>query len=211
MCLQNCPLCHHKASLFTAIKGKDYYECSNCSGIFADQKHLPDVEQEKNRYLEHNNDVSDVRYQNFVKPIVNCILKDYTPQHTGLDFGAGTGPVISKLLHDKEYKIEQYDPLFHHFPGLLHRSYHYIACCEVIEHFHKPDKEFSLLYNLLANNGKLYCMTSVFKSKIDFRTWHYKDDPTHVFFYTERTFEYICNFFKFSGLQIINNLIILSK
>jgi len=211
MVLQNCPLCHHIAKVFITIQGRAYFECEQCCAIFLNKQCLPDKQEEEDRYKQHNNDVNDLGYQNFVKPIVDSVLKDYTPLHSGLDFGAGTGPVISKLLSDNDYKMAQYDPFFHNFPDLLHKSYDYIACCEVIEHFHKPAKEFSLLCNLLANNGKLYCMTSIFNPKIDFKTWYYKDDPTHVFFYSEATFEYIRRFFNFSDLQIMKNLIILSK
>jgi SAM-dependent methyltransferase len=211
MSFQNCPLCHHNAEVFITFRGKEYFECNHCCGIFMDKQYLPGRKQEEDRYKQHINDVNDSGYQNFVVPIVQSILKDFTPLNSGLDFGAGTGPVISKLLSDSNYKIEQYDPFFHDFPDLLHRSYDYIACCEVIEHFHTPDKEFRLLYNLLANNGKLYCMTTIFKPDINFLSWKYKDDLTHVFFYTERTFEYIFRTFEFSGLKIEGNLIILSK
>jgi len=39
-------------------------------------------------------------------------MKDFNTNHKGLDFGAGTGPVISKVLKDKGYCIAQYDIFF---------------------------------------------------------------------------------------------------
>ena len=71
------------------------------------------------------------------------LLWDFTSKHTGLDFGAGTGPVISKVLKDNEYKIKQFDPFFHNYPELLKEKYDYIVCCEVMEHFYDPAKEFA--------------------------------------------------------------------
>ncbi len=211
MTIPTCPLCHSKAEVFISIKGKHYFECNLCGGIFLDNNYYPDYQKEKERYEEHNNDVNDLGYQNFVNPIVSNVLKDFSAEHSGLDFGAGTSPVISKLLNDKDYKIKQYDPFFHNHPDLLNISYDYIACCEVVEHFYKPDEEFKLLHNLLKTNGKLYLMTSVYRPNIDFKLWYYKNDPTHVFFYTETTFEYIRRNYDFSGLRIDNNLIVLSK
>lgn len=43
------------------------------------------------RYQKHNNDIEDDGYQKFVAPITTAIMKDFTQNHKGLDFGAGTG------------------------------------------------------------------------------------------------------------------------
>ena len=205
-----CPLCHSKAQKFFVKKGRVYYSCNNCEGIFVNKDSLPNQESEKSRYLEHNNDINDTNYQGFVKPIVNNILKDFKNSDIGLDFGAGTGPVISKLLNDKNYKTKLYDPFFYNTPDLLKEEYNYIICCEVIEHFYNPKKEFLLLKKLLKENGKLYCMTSIYNDSIDFKTWYYKDDKTHVFIYRKKTLEYIYKEFEFSDLKIDSNLIIFS-
>jgi len=204
-----CPLCHEKASFLCAYRSSHYFECHSCKGIFLGKQFLPNVDEEKNRYQEHNNDVEDTGYQKFVSPIVHAVLNDYTENHKGLDFGAGTGPVISKLLHDKQYRIVQYDPFFHNYPDLLEGTYDYIVCCEVIEHFHSPHNMFSLLKKLLNPNGKLYCMTQIYKPEIVFSEWYYKNDPTHVFFYNVNTFAYIRSAYNFKDLQIENNMITL--
>jgi len=67
---------------------------------------------EKECYQTHNNDILDKRYQQFVSPITSHIYNHFSPEDRGLDFGAGTGPVISYLLRQKEYQIKQYDPFF---------------------------------------------------------------------------------------------------
>lgn len=171
---------------------------------------LPTLVDEESRYLEHNNDINDERYQQFVMPIVQQVVDHYTPEHRGLDFGAGTGPVISKLLTDRSYQIVQYDPFFHNYPELLLDKYDYIVACEVIEHFHQPDKEFARLKEMLNPGGKLICMTTIYHPGIDFKTWYYKNDPTHVFFYHSDTLQFIQNTYGFSKLQIVNNMIVLS-
>jgi SAM-dependent methyltransferase len=206
--MENCPLCKNTSHI---IISNEFYECDVCKCIFRAKEFYLTSLKEKQRYLEHNNDINDPGYQNFVSPITLAILRDYTPGHTGLDYGAGTGPVISKILQDNGYNIVQYDPFFHNFPQLLNSAYDYIACCEVIEHFHDPHKEFSLLKNLLNPGGRLYCMTEIYNSGIDFMKWYYKNDPTHVIFYRRETLEWIQQNFNFSKMTIQNRLIMFEE
>jgi SAM-dependent methyltransferase len=180
-------------------------------GIFMDPQKIPGKKAEKKRYEEHNNDTEDKGYQNFVSPITKAILKDFEPRHKGLDFGAGTAPVISKILTDHNFQIKQYDPFFHNFPELLKTQYDYIACCEVIEHFHYPYKEFELLKHLLLPYGKIYCMTDLYDESIDFHKWYYKNDQTHVFIYHEKTIQWIQEEFNFSEATINGRLITFSR
>lgn len=77
-----------------------------------------------------------------------------------------------------------------------------------MEHFFRPDKEFVLLKSLLNPGGKLYCMTDVYRNQLAFSDWYYKNDPTHVFIYTEKTLEFIKNEFGFKNLFIQNRLIV---
>ncbi|MFC1760167.1 methyltransferase domain-containing protein, partial [Candidatus Neomarinimicrobiota bacterium] len=140
-----------------------------------------------------------------------AIMKVFSADHKGLDFGAGTGPVISKILEDNKFQIKQYDPFFYNLPSLLESQYDYIAACEVIEHFHEPKKEFSLLKDLLLQNGKLYCMTNLYNENIDFHNWDYKSDITHVFIYQKKTIEWIKEEFGFSDVTIKERLITYSN
>lgn len=165
-------------------------------------------EKEKERYEEHNNDVYDKGYQNFVTPIVENVLKDYSKSDIGLDFGSGTGPVITKLLRDKEYNIKVYDPFFADNKDRLEEKYDYIICCEVAEHFHNPNMEFKKLKAMLKTNGSLYIMTSIYNEDIEFKTWKYKNDATHVFFYHKKALEYIKVKYGFSEIVIDEDMII---
>jgi SAM-dependent methyltransferase len=164
-------------------------------------------ENERKRYQEHNNDIEDPEYQKFVGPIIRGVKQRFDKKHKGLDFGAGTGPVITKLLRDNGYTMELYDPFFCNNPGKLEETYDFIVCCEVMEHFHFPAKEFALLRSILKPNGALFCMTDIYFENIDFRTWYYKNDPTHVFFYHKNSLEWIQSEFKFSALKIEGRLI----
>lgn len=157
---------------------------------------------EKKHYEFHNNDVNDKGYQQFASPIVKIVLNDFTPKHSGLDFGAGTNSVIVKLLKDKKYNIVEYDPFFSNHPEVLEKQYDYITCCEVIEHFHHPFEEFKKLFQLLKLGGKLICMTDFFSETQNFDTWYYKNDHSHVFFYHPKTMEWITKNIGFSSYTI---------
>lgn len=206
----DCPLCGTKSSVFFENNDR-YYRCPNCSGIFTDKNNRLNQEKERLVYLQHENDVDDKGYKKFVSPITNAILKDFIQDSKGLDFGAGTGPVLSKVLQDNNYFIKQYDPFFHNYPELIEQKYDYIGSCEVIEHFHNPYKEFKLLKSLLNPHANIYLMTEVYDENIDFASWYYKNDPTHVFFYSKDTFEWIKNEFGFKSVSVNNRLIILQN
>lgn len=200
---QTCPLCF----LAPSINKGDFFICQGCGGIFRAKKSHPTPSAERTRYETHNNDVHDTRYQQFVDPITQAVIREYSPQHQGLDFGAGTGPVISHLLQKQDYQLRQYDPFFHNHPELLNFTYDYIVCCEVIEHFHHPDREFRLLKKLLKPGGCLFCMTHLYEPGIDFENWYYKNDFTHVFIFQRKTLHWIERHYRFSSVQINDRLI----
>ena len=211
MISHNCPLCNSTSTLFCEKTKHLFYKCNTCHGIFRPKHTFLTAEEEKTHSEKHNNDVFDERYQNFVSPIVNAVLQDFSSEAKGLDFGSGTGPVIAKMLTDKGYQVQNYDLFFANEPSLLNQKYDYISCCEVMEHFHQPYKEFELLKSLLLPKGKLYCKTEVFNNQKPFENWYYKDDFTHVFIYQHKTLEWIKTKFHFSNLVIKEKLIVFEK
>lgn len=186
----NCTLC---ASALIDKKDACYYNCDLCKALVKDEKYYLTADEEKARYETHNNDVNDIGYQNFTMPITNYVLEKFLPMHKGLDFGSGTGPVISSMLTEKGYNIVQYDPFFAPNKNVLNNRYDYIVSCEVFEHFHKPKIEIDGLISLLNNNGVLLIMTMLYNDQIDFKGWNYRNDDTHVFIYRKETIEYIAN------------------
>ncbi len=201
---ESCPLC---GALGSAFYRDSFLLCPRCAGIFRLKNTLPLPQAEKERYETHNNDITDAGYRKFVSPITDTILRNFRPDHSGLDFGAGTGPVLSAVLQENGYHIKQYDPFFHDYPELLRSTYDYIACCEVIEHFHRPKVEFRRLRGLLNPGGALICMTHLYESGINFDAWYYKNDFTHVFLYQRATLEWIQSAFNFASVTVNGRLI----
>ena len=188
-----CTLC---TAPLTSKKDAYYYSCDLCKALVKDDKYYLSAEKEKARYETHNNDVNDIGYQNFTSPITNYVLENYLASQKGLDFGSGPGPVISSMLMKQGYDIVQYDPYFAPAIHLLNTTYDYIVCCEVFEHFHKPNEEVTRLTSLLRPEGKLLVMTMLYDDKIEFRNWNYRNDATHVFIYTLATIDFIANEWK---------------
>ncbi len=203
-----CPLCNSNASPFYIGPLGEYHRCELCSGVFLLPEYHQDEEDEKKRYETHNNDVMDLGYQRFVQPLVDAVLGSFSSGHKGLDFGCGEGPVISYLLKRKGFDIDLYDPFFHADKTVLSRKYDYIILSEVMEHFNRPEKEFRTLFSLLNPGGKIFCLTELYRDNIDFGKWHYKDDETHLFFYHERTVEYIAERFGDPTFRVDGRLII---
>jgi len=161
-----CPLCHSPGEQFYS---EQFQKCNECESIFRIPNFWITSEKEKARYQEHNNNIQDRRYQDFVSPIVKQVLKNHVTKELWLDFWAGTGPVISHLLEQQWYILKLYDPFFHPNVHCLGNNYNYIVSCEVIEHFHKPYEEFQRLYNLLKPGWVLYIMTHLYTENINFK------------------------------------------
>jgi len=204
----DCPLCRHPGQAFLR---DEFFICRNCGGVFRARRLLPGPEEERARYAKHRNDAGDPGYRSFVSPITSAVMRGHPPSSRGLDFGAGTGSAVSRVLEEAGYDVRQYDPFFQDRRELLAGKYDYIACCEVAEHFHDPDREFRLLRELLRPGGRLYCMTFLYDESIDFARWHYKDDITHVFFYQARTMERVRDRYVFSSMRVDGRLVELAN
>lgn len=199
----SCPLClqNEIKSSFTNFN-RTFYECDVCHLIFVDPCHFLDRESEKKRYETHENDVLDPGYQKFVTPLFQAIKTKVSPEKRGLDFGAGTGPVLTKLLKDSGYEVELYDPFFHPNRSALEKTYDFIFASEVVEHFYYPRKDFALLGSLLLPAGFLFLMTLIMTEETPRETWFYLKDPTHVCAYSIKTFEWMKNHYGFSKLEV---------
>ncbi|MCC5918243.1 MAG: class I SAM-dependent methyltransferase [Cryomorphaceae bacterium] len=205
--MATCPLCQN---ILNKKIDPEYYDCGGCWALVKKTEYLPSSEEEILRYQLHNNDVNDPEYQKFTAPITDHILANFTKEHIGLDFGSGTGPVITKVLRDKGYYVIPYDPYFQPDTSALSKKYDFIASCEVFEHFHHPAKEMDLLCNLLNPGGHLVIKTHIYNGQ-SFPNWYYRKDPTHVFIYRSDTFRYISLHWDLALIHIDERLIVMRK
>lgn len=206
----SCPICQDaEFQIYFENTKHRFLQCDRCNTVYRHPSNYMSREAEKIRYETHHNDVENKGYQEFVTPVIQAVTNHFTKEAQGLDYGAGTGPVASKLLGDLGYTMHLYDPFFHPDTQVLKRTYDFIICCEVIEHFHRPIHEFKRLITLLKPGGKLYCMTDFLpKQPQQFSSWYYKNDLTHVVFYSEENIHFIRNKIGFKEVVIRERLII---
>lgn len=197
-----CPLCktHSKEQIL-----KHYYRCDNCDLRFLDPSQYLNTNDEKHRYLLHNNDIHSLDYQKFTQPVVDLVLKYHTKDQRGLDFGAGAGPVASYMLEQLGFTIDKYDPYFWPEESVFSKTYDYIISTEVVEHLKTPYEEFLRLRRLLKPQSNLFVKTVLYDSSQHFENWYYRKDPTHIVFYSQKTMSWIQTNFNFSKLSFYSH------
>jgi len=213
-----CPLCLNNENIDTIqLKStykvrkqknslqKKYFSCKNCKLIYLDSHLRLSFEEEKNRYLLHDNNIHDEGYKNFVLDIVNFIKNNRSKISQGLDYGSGVNSIISALLKQENFNIQEYDPFFIYNDNLLKSQYDYIVCCEVIEHFYNPRHEFQKLKNLLNKKSPLVLKTDLHNPNLNFENWYYRLDPTHVVFYSHESLLWIKEHYQFDQLEKISD------
>ncbi|MFD2179164.1 class I SAM-dependent methyltransferase [Veronia pacifica] len=209
---QKCPLCPSMTqTLFHQDKRRCYFRCEHCYLVFADPATRLSPEQEKAIYQQHENSPHDEGYRTFLNRVVEPLLARIPPAQQGLDFGCGPGPTLSLMLEDKGHSVALYDPFFAPNDAVLKSVYDFVTCTEAIEHFYCPGKEWGQLLRLVKPGGWLALMTKLVKDADAFSRWHYKNDPTHVSFFSRETF---CFLADRDGLDVDfvgNDVILLRK
>lgn len=193
-----CPLCAEKDThpyTFDALN-RQLYRCPKCYGVFVHFTHYHSREVEKKRYLKHENSANNKGYLRFLFRALNPALQFLNQDMKGLDFGSGEKPVLAHILNKKGFRCDVYDLYFH--PEIPKNKYDFIFSTETFEHFSSPDKELRVIYELLKTSGLLVTMTSTYNESTNFQTWHYAKDFTHLFFYHEKTFDYVASTFQYS-------------
>ena len=210
----NCLVCDTVTDRFVDRKSSIlYYQCKSCECIFKSPDVHKDFAEQKERYDLHENSNESKGYKAYFQGFIDFIFPlSIWPKRT-LDFGCGESTLLANMLRDKGIECDSYDPIYH--PGIAYNSkkYELITLVEVIEHLHEPREIFLELIALLEEGGYLAIRTEFLPSSIsDFLKWYYILDPTHVVFFSEKTFEALC---EDNGCTIIKcdnkNMILIKK
>lgn len=211
-----CPLCFAKEiSFWLHDKMRSYFRCNQCHLIFADQQSHLCAEQELKVYQQHENHIDDHGYRRFLSKIATPMLDKLAilPEQNlqGLDFGCGPGPALAAIFSEAGYQMSIYDPYFAPNKAVLEKTYDFVTCTEAIEHFYSPHIEWHLLVNLVKEGGMLGIMTKLARDLDAFKQWHYKNDPTHVSFFSKETFCYLAKTSKLNVEFIGDDGILFTK
>lgn len=211
-----CPLCRSPdTSMFHAgdrASGyRDFLRCDVCDLVFVPEKFLPGGEDEKERYLEHNNDPHDGGYRDFLNRLYRELKPRLKRGAKGLDYGAGPGPALAEMMREDGFDMRIFDPYFHQDESVLRDTYDFITCTETVEHFHHPAREFENLDGMLKRTGWLGVMTGMLEDWSEFPSWYYRRDPTHVCFYSRRAMIWIAQRFSWEPLFPRQNVVLFHK
>ncbi|QTH64847.1 class I SAM-dependent methyltransferase [Psychrosphaera ytuae] len=233
----SCILCESTAvSAYHSDKRRDYFKCSMCHLVFVPLHQHLSCDDEKAEYDKHENNVSDVGYLRFLsrvgKPLLAALGKLekaeefgsvsndkllIKPAHksnanlSGLDFGCGPGPALATELNRLGIDTDVYDIYYYPNSDKLNKKYDFVTCTEVVEHFNQPKASLPILLQLIKPGGIIAIMTKLVIDQDRFAHWHYKNDQTHVSFYSKETFEWIAQQFGFSVEFVDKDVIFLHK
>ena len=197
--MQNCPLClSEKVTDYHQDKQRLYLACLNCFLVFVPATAHLSLEKEQAIYDLHQNDLLDEGYQKFLSRLTSSLQPYLKANSYGLDYGCGPAPLLARLLENAGQQMSVYDPFYAKNTSVLKHSYDFITCTEVVEHFREPQPEFKRLFGLLNPDGILAIMTKRVINQQAFSRWHYKNDLSHISFFSEATLLWLADQYQFT-------------
>ncbi len=194
-------------------QGRKYQICSSCELIQLDKSLWLSDEEEKNRYLLHENSTDNEGYIRYLNNIIQNSFSPYLkPGSRILDFGCGPEKTWVGLLEEKGYQVSTYDPYFDDQLDWMEENFDAISAIEVFEHIASPSESLNTLCSCLNPENFLIIRTMLHDSKWNnFSKWWYREDPTHISFYSKATIDFICLKWNLKLIQIIENCEIVLK
>ena len=202
-----CPLCDSPDSADYFQDARRFLQCAVCRLVFVDEADWISRESERTHYDLHENSPEDQRYRQFLGRLCDPLAAKLSPASSGLDFGCGPGPTLSVMLQEQGHRIELYDSFYFPDSVVFETTYDFITASEVVEHLHRPRWELQRLWDCVMPAGQLGIMTKRVLNQERFATWHYKNDPTHVCFFSEAAFEWLASewqaVIEFRGADVV--------
>lgn len=190
--VMECPLCGgHSIAAYHSDQRRDYLHCSRCGLVFVPTDQQLSQQDEKAIYDQHQNSPDDQGYREFLRRLTKPLLDRLKPGSQGLDFGCGPGPTLSAMLEEQGHPMALYDLYYANNLAVLESQYDFITSTEVVEHLSQPGAELQRLWSLLTPGGYLGLMTKQVRDREAFANWHYKNDLTHISFFSPQSFEYL--------------------
>jgi len=213
--MYSCKLCQSSTNSMKDVKKElIYYRCGTCGFVFLDDKHMLDKVEEKNKYDQHNNSLENEGYVQMFEDFIDLSVEPYRKHiQTVLEFGSGPEPVLSKLLERRGFEVDIYDLYYAPKKIYENKMYDLISSTEVFEHLQKPLEILEILAKHTNENGYIALMTK-FPPQDDkeFLNWWYRRDPTHISFFTSKSFDVMAQKLGLKVLKTINeNIVIFQK
>lgn len=188
-----CPLCSSGAKPYHQDRRRAYYQCQNCRLVFV----LPDaflsVADEKAVYDLHQNAPDDAGYRQFLSRMSLPMRGRLSSGSRGLDFGSGPGPTLSVLFEEIGHSMAIYDPFYAPDELVLAIEYDFVTATEVVEHLRNPKVSLNRMWGCVKPGGYLGLMSKLVIDRAAFTDWHYKNDDTHICFFSRETFTWLAS------------------
>lgn len=185
-----CLLCSGETYNYTCTTKPQwsYRVCPSCGFTSLADKYSLNPEQEKQRYLLHQNNKLDTNYRAWLEIFMAALMQYVRPGSSVLDFGSGPNPVLAELLAHAGFQVTLFDPYFAPNKAALEKQYHAIVIHEVIEHLANPLATLYKLIPLLEESGIFAIRTQIRPvSDEAFDRFWYRKDQTHRSFFMEKT------------------------
>ncbi len=205
-----CPLCQATAPWFYSDEKRPYYECCECQMVHVPTAWHLSAAQERAEYDRHENDPQDEGYRRFLSRLATPLLQQLPAASRGLDFGCGPGPALAAMLREAGHEVELHDIYYHPNPAALNQRWDFITATEVVEHLAQPLLVLDQLWACLQPGGWLGLMTKRVRDQDAFKSWHYKSDPTHICYFSERSFAWLATRWN-AELQLIGADVVLLR
>lgn len=187
----HCPLCGgNEISPYCRDHRRPYVHCGTCKLVFVPPDWHLSPDAEKAEYDLHQNDPNEFGYRFFLSRLLHPLVERLSPGARGMDFGCGPGPALAPMLRDAGFEVALYDRIFAPDENVLTEHYSFITATEVVEHLRRPGWELDRLWSLLISHGWLGIMTKLVRDPTAFANWHYKNDPTHICFFSADTWHW---------------------
>ena len=191
-----CPLCGAGAHPYHRDRRRAYLQCSTCQLVFVPPEAFLSVSDEKAEYDLHQNSPDDLGYRKFLSRMMEPIAARIPTGGSGLDFGSGPGPTLSVMLEECGYEMSLYDLYYAPDESILTRRFDFVTATEVLEHLRGPRDTLERMWGCVKAGGYLGVMTKLVIGPEAFSRWHYKNDATHICFFSHQTLTWIANMWQ---------------
>lgn len=208
----NCLLCEApNADAFHHDNQRDYFRCQTCHLIFVPPEQHLSANAEKAEYDLHQNSPNDLGYRRFLSRLFIPMQVQLPPHSHGLDFGSGPGPTLSVMFREAGHTMAIFDPFYAPDNTVFDHQYDFITATEVVEHLRNPQMELNRLWDRLKPGGILGIMTKLALDVDAFARWHYKNDLTHICFYSRETFRWLAGQWGVEAIFVGKDVILFRK
>jgi 2-polyprenyl-3-methyl-5-hydroxy-6-metoxy-1,4-benzoquinol methylase len=176
---------------YLSDRHRDYRQCPACGLVFVPAHQHLDAAAEKAIYDRHENSLDDAGYRRFLSRMAAPLLARLERPSLGLDFGCGPAPLLARMLEAAGHEVARYDLYYRPDEAVLEARYDFITATETIEHLAAPGSTFARWVSMLVPGGWLGIMTKRVIDREAFAHWHYKNDLTHIAFFSDATFSFL--------------------